>query len=175
MGKLFESIRRFDGNLSQIIKRSYGVIEIRNGQLHAIHFRPWPKIISTIEVYWLGNWTHRRLKSDRCLLYFNQPQGHREFLTLKYIVTSKSTSYRSFYQATVILDQIARIKNSDAIVTDVINRRISDRLLQRLGWTKHCLKRPGRPYIKRFYGQYPDNTWNPDEELTIANRCTNRD
>ena len=158
MRKLFESIRRFEGNQSLVQKRPYGVIDVRNGQLFAIHFRPWPKVISTIEVKWMGGWKQGRLQKDQCLLYFNQPRGHRNFLTLKYIVTSMGSSYQTTYRATTILDQVARIKNSDAIVTEAVNRRISNRLMQRLGWTQHCPDRSEPHYIKRFYGQYPAHT-----------------
>ncbi len=49
----------------------------------------------------------------------------------------------------------SRIKGSDAIVTDVANFRISERLLARLGWERHTASRWHRNYIKRFYGQYP--------------------
>ncbi len=95
------------------------------------------------------------MQRDRCLLYFNQPLGHQKFLVLKYVLTSRGSSYRTFHQAITTLDRIAQIKQSDAIVTEVYNQRLSDRLMRRLGWEPHCPERRGHHYIKRFYGVYP--------------------
>ena len=58
--------------------------------------------------------------------------------------------------ALATLDEIARIKGSDAILTDAANFRISDRSLRRHGWERHTKARYHRNYIKRFYGQYPE-------------------
>ncbi|MCH2182271.1 MAG: hypothetical protein MK108_09725 [Mariniblastus sp.] len=160
MGRMFESIRRFEDHLALVQRRRYGLIEIRDGQFFAIHFRPWPRIITALEVNSIGRWKHRHLTRDRCLLYFNQPIRHRNFLALKYIFSSQGSSCRTLHQATKTLDCVARIKRSDAIVTEVFNRRISDRLMRRLGWVPHCPERSGHHYIKRFYGQYPAYTDN---------------
>jgi len=54
-----------------------------------------------------------------------------------------------------VLDEIARIKRSDALLTDASNLRISDRLLARWGWVPHTSSRWHRHHIKRFYGNYP--------------------
>jgi hypothetical protein len=51
--------------------------------------------------------------------------------------------------------QDVAIKRSDALLCDVLNERISDRLLQRWGWERHVLDSPRRHHIKRFYGEYP--------------------
>jgi hypothetical protein len=56
----------------------------------------------------------------------------------------------------LVLDEIARIKQTDAIVCDVRNARISDRLLRRWGWESHVPQSRRRHFIKRFYGEYPD-------------------
>ena len=56
--------------------------------------------------------------------------------------------------ALAVLDEIARIKQSDAILTDAANFRISDRFLRRQGWERHTKARYHRNYIKRFYGEY---------------------
>jgi hypothetical protein len=54
-----------------------------------------------------------------------------------------------------VLDEIARLKRSDALLCDVSNWRISERLMARFGWEPHCPSRWHRHYIKRFYGEYP--------------------
>ena len=136
--------------------RAYGIIEIENGAFRQIRFKPWPKIISTFEVNHSGEKTHTQSDTmDRCTLYYNQPFFHKNFLALKYVVSQKGTSFRSFRLATKILDEIARIKQSDALVCEVSNARISDRLLSRWGWEEHLSNNAGRHFIKRFYGKYP--------------------
>jgi len=40
-----------------------------------------------------------------------------------------------------VLDEIARIKGADALLCEVANFRISDRLMTRWGWTPHQVHR----------------------------------
>ena len=155
MSRLFETIYQITGNEDRVRERAYGVIEVVDSQLTGIHFRPFPKIISTVEAQWLGGWQHRRKKNNKCLIYYNQPVAHRNFLALKYIVTTLGTTYKTLYRATLVLDQIAEIKQTDAIVADVSNKRISERFLNRMGWQQHCQSGRGRNFIKRFYGLLP--------------------
>jgi hypothetical protein len=77
------------------------------------------------------------------------------FLALKYVVSTGGTSYATFRAALNVLDLVAELKRTDAIVCDVANLRISDRLLARLGWQPHKPRRWHRNYIRRFYGVYP--------------------
>ena len=58
-------------------------------------------------------------------------------------------------RALAVLDEIARLKQSDAILCEVANWRISREMLARFGWVPHCPSRWHRHYIKRFYGEYP--------------------
>ncbi len=155
MGKLFESIYDTETGASAIKGRRYGVIEVADGKLVAIHLRPWPKLISTTEAQWLGGWQHGRRRKDQCLMYYNQPVGQSNFLALKYVVTSFGTKYRTVRKALLILDQVACLKQTDAIVAEITNRRISDRALERMGWVKHFPNSGKRHFIRRFYGQYP--------------------
>jgi len=133
----------------------YGVIETSEGQLRAIHFRPWPKLISWPEFWPAGKGYHMPGPPDRCLLYYNQPRAHSNFLALKYVVSSRRTSYRTVRAAGEVLDAIAELKSTDAILCDAGNSRLSDRMMQRLGWQSHKPQRWHRNYIKRFYGSFP--------------------
>jgi hypothetical protein len=153
---LFESVSTLQGNEATIRHRAYGVIEAINGQFRRLVFRPWPKIISVAEVNWLGRRTHERLRADACRLYYNQPRNSPNFLALKYVVTSFGTSYRTLLTASRALDEIARLKQTDAIVCDVTNQRISDEMMRRWGWERHLESSCRRHYIKRFYGTYPE-------------------
>jgi hypothetical protein len=132
----------------------YGVIEVANGRLVAIHLRPWPKIVSALEVEWRGHRWHASKSGDRCLVYYNQPRRFSNFLALKYIVSHRDCTLATLHHALEVLDEVARVKRSDAIVCDVWNDRISDRLLARWGWEPHKPQRWHRHYIKRFYGVY---------------------
>ena len=59
------------------------------------------------------------------------------------------------HAALAALDEIARIKQTDALLADVLNFRLSAPLLARYGWVPHKPNRWHRHYIKRFYGEYP--------------------
>jgi len=153
---LFESVADLNdpAQADVVRRRRYGVIEIVDGRLTRIVFRPFPKLVSVWESLVLGAWFHRRA-GDRCYLYFNQPLQSPKYLALKYAVSHRDTTLRSFFAGLRVLDQIAEIKSSDAIVADAANLRISERLLTRLGWQRHTNSRWHRNYIKRFYGEYP--------------------
>lgn len=139
-----------------IRRHRFGVIETAEGKLVAIHFRWLPKLISWPEWWPVGSAYHATGRPDHCLLYYNQPWGHANFLALKYMVSTTDTSYATFRAALVALDGVAQLKRTDALVCDAFNRRISDRLLQRFGWEPHAPSRWHRNYIKRFYGSYPN-------------------
>ena len=94
--------------------------------------------------------------ADRCLLYYNQPWRMPNYLALKYIVSTAGSSYATFRAALKALDAIAAIKGTDAIVCDAGNIRLSERVMNRLGWEPHKPQRWHRNYIRRFYGRYPD-------------------
>lgn len=153
---LFETIVDLKTGTDVLRRRRYGVIEVAHERLIGIHLRPWPKLVSIPEGLWLGGRYHRRYAENRCLLYYNQPIAHSNFLALKYVRSGRGTTLATFRATLTLLDEIARIKRADASLTDVSNLRISDRLLMRWGWEAHCPSRWHRHYIKRYYGTYPD-------------------
>ena len=102
-----------------------------------------------------GRGFDRRATGDRCWLYYNQPYWHRRFLALKFVVSSREATFGTFRSTLIVLDEIARIKHTDAILAEVRNLRISDRLLRRWGWESHLSASRRRHFIKRFYGNYP--------------------
>jgi hypothetical protein len=155
MKLLPQTITDFEAASDQIRAHRFGVIETLGGELRAVHLRPWPKFVSLPELLPLGPRYHARGAADRCLLYYNQPRRMPNFLALKYIVSTKGTSYRTFRAALLVLDAIAELKRTDAIVCDAANFRLSDRLMARLGWEPHKPQRWHRNYIRRFYGSYP--------------------
>jgi hypothetical protein len=70
-----------------------------------------------------------------------------------------------------VLDEVARLKASDAILCDVWNWRISDRLLARWGWQPHKPDRWHRHFIKRFYGVYPPRRPEVCAALPAGSHC----
>jgi hypothetical protein len=110
-------------------------------------------LFSLRDLWPTGDEYHARGPADRCWLYYNQPWRMPNFLALKYIVSTRGTSYATFRAALAMLEQIAELKRTDAIVCDAANTRLSDRLLARLGWEPHRPQRWHRNFIRRFYGQ----------------------
>jgi len=158
---LLKTITDLRAGEEQLRRRRYGVIEVERARLRHVRLRPAPKIISIPEALWLGRWFHERMRGDRCWLYYNQPLWHSNFLAVKYILSAGDCTFATLRAAMTILEEIARIKQTDAALCDVTNRRISDRLLAREGWERHCPGSSRRHYIKRFYGSYPapDAAW----------------
>ena len=141
---------------AELLRRSrYGMIEVDGERLNRIVLRPWPKIPLWAEARFLGSWRHRHRAGKVCRLYYNQPIGKGNFLSLAYVESARHATLATFRGALDILDQIACVKGSDFLVTDVANSRISDRLLARWGWSPLSPKPYHRLFVKRFYGEYP--------------------
>jgi hypothetical protein len=155
MKPLIETIRDFDASKAILRARPYGMIEFSQGMLVRIQLKPWPKFASIVEARWLSSWKNVGRESDVCRLYYNQPLLHRNFLTLSYIESTAGTKWQTVVGAMNLLDRIAYLKRSDAIVAELTNSKVSDRLPPRLGWERHMEHKPHRHWIKRFYGTYP--------------------
>ncbi len=150
----FRKITDLETQHAELVAGRYGVIEIQDGRLQHITLRPWPKIVSLWESLGWGEYLHRHRPGDRCRLFYNQPRGSERFLAFKYFLTTRGTSLRSFHAAIATLDEIARIKGSDAIVCEAANLRLNERIMRRYGWEQHTTS--SRNYIKRYYGVYPE-------------------
>jgi hypothetical protein len=130
-------------------RRRYGRIEMSDGCLERILLRPLPKLAAPFDLAW-GRLVHRSAAGNRCWLYYNQPPGLDQFLALKLVVSTREATLASFRGALEVLDEVARIKQTYAIVCDAAYWRISDRLLTRWGWQAHKPQRWHRNFIKRF-------------------------
>jgi len=167
MARLFELAVDLHHDEELLRRRRYGVIEVSGGELIAIHLRPWPKLVSFIDVF-LGQWYHGHVPGDRIRLFYNQPRRFPKFLALKFVVSSRGTTWATFHRALSTLDEIARIKGTDALLCDAAYFRLSPRFLAREGWEPHAASRWHRNYIKRFYGQYPRLHLESDADSTLA-------
>lgn len=169
---MLETITDLADGAETLRRRRYGVIEAADGRLCSVRLRPFPKIVSIFEPLLIGRWRHRHTHGDRVRLYYNQPRRISNFLVLKYMESTRDASFGTVVRAMAVLDEIARLKGSDALLCDVTNRRISEKLLSRWGWTPHCPARLHRNFIKRFYGSYqspPKPSLGP--ELRIDQHC----
>src|SRR5690606_29631017 len=117
--------------------------------------RPWPKRASWLEARVWGRCEHRWHAGDLCQLFYNEPWSAPGFLALTYVVSTRRTTLATLQGALGVLDEIARLKQCDALVCDVSNPRVSDRALKRWGWAPLSASGWRRPFIKRFYGVYP--------------------
>lgn len=149
-----------------LASRSYGRIVTENASLVGIYGRWWPYLGDMFQV--ALDQAFRNCKRDRCELYYHQAIGSPGFLTLSYIRSGPETRAATCYAAMLILDEVARIRNANALVANVTNSRITDRLAERWGWERHCLNWKGRHFIKRFYGVYPELPQGWRSKLSIA-------
>jgi hypothetical protein len=152
MANWLENVTDLDVGEETLFRRRHGVIDVRNGRLRAVHLRPWPKLVSLVGVAW-GNWSHHYLPGDRMRLYYDQPRSCPNFLALKFAISSRDTTLKTALLSLQVLDEIARIKRSDAILLDATNFRLSPRMLARFGWESHAPSRWHRNYIKRLYAE----------------------
>jgi hypothetical protein len=152
---LFDTVADLTQGAETLRRRPYGVIEVVGGRFQRVLLRSLPKIVSMPDIRLIGGWRHRRRSGDRIRLYYNQPRRFGNFLVLKYAESARNTSLGTLTRALAVLDEIARLKGSDALLCDVANRRITAELLGRWGWEPHYPSRWHRHFIKRFYGEYP--------------------
>jgi hypothetical protein len=167
MALFLKTVTDLRNDVELLRRRRFGVIDIRNGELESIRLRPWPKLVSIIGVAW-GQWHHVHVPGDRLRLYYNQPFLYSNFLALKFAISSRHTTLATVHRALEVLDEIAQIKRSDALLCDAANFRLSSAMLARYGWEQHAASRWHRNYIKRFYGEYPRLWQSAEQEIVLA-------
>ena len=150
MGRLFEMVVDLASGVESLRRRPYGVIEGRDGLLHRVRLRPYPKIASVPEVYLLGGWYHRLMPGDRCWLYYNQPRRFPNFLAVTCFLSARHTRLATVRRVLETLDEIGRIKGVDALLCDAANWRLSTAIMCRWGWEPHCPSYWHRHFIRRF-------------------------
>jgi hypothetical protein len=146
--------------------RRSGMIVAEAGELLRIEGRWWAKR-PTIWRAMLDRY-YRPFHGDRCYLYYHLPRSSPGFIALDYLVSGSGTSLKTVAMALQVLDRIAEIKKSDAIVAHLSNSRVSSRLLKRLGWERHLGGAASPHVIRRFYGRYPSHGVRVRGELGLA-------
>ncbi len=152
---LYETVTDIEAQADLVRQRRFGVIEAVDGRFRSVVFRPWPTWVSIPEVLLLAPWLRRWHRPDRCLLYFDQPRRQPNYLAVKYLLTSAGTSYASVVAARWALDEVARVKQSDALVCQVSNKRLNSRIMKRWGWDPLNDSPRCTLFVRRFYGKYP--------------------
>ncbi len=130
-----------------------GRIVMKAGRLVEVQRRLTTGSVSVAQVWWQAK--YGRSDDDVCWIDYHQPFGMSQFLTLDYVRAGNRAGYQSFRGAAHVLDEIARLRGSLAIVAHVTNSQLTDRLLVRLGWQRHLDGWKGRHWIRRFYDGYP--------------------
>jgi len=145
---LLRSAPCFQGNEERIAGWRYGEIVIANGCLQRIQPRWWPR--------WGTVWgaafdrVIRMLPDDECRFYYAFPIRSPGFLSLLYVHAGERTSYRTFHQGIVAIERIARLRKAQAIVCQVTNDRLTERLMQRWGYVRHAKHAGDNHYICRL-------------------------
>lgn len=163
-----ETTNNLNNATDLVRRRRYGVIQVESGTFHSLTLRPWPKLISRLEIETLGRWKHRR-GGDHVRLYYNFPISSPGFLTLAYVESTRQTTWKTLRRSLEVLDWVAEVRRANASVCELSNEKISSRLMQRLGWETHCEHLSGRHFIKRFYGEYPRHGWLPVPAEPLGN------
>jgi hypothetical protein len=161
----------FGGDRAALAAGRYGVIEVADATPVRVHLRYWPKISTALDAEWFGRKFHDQQPGGRCWLYYNQPRRFPNFLALSYILSERGCSFATFRRAVFLLDEVARVKRTDALLCDAWNLRISDRLFARWGWEAHKPERWHRNFIKRFYGVYPEGDAHTRATALQASGC----
>jgi hypothetical protein len=129
-----ESVSDLKSRASILENRRAGQIVVERGRLVAVHGRWWPYLGDHCQIIIDRLWPSKLV--DRCELFYHVSLAAPQFLTLSYIRSTKATNLATVYAATLVLDEIARRKGALAIVCNVANPRISDRILTRWGWQR---------------------------------------
>src|SRR5262245_50913348 len=124
MFPLFQTVADLSESAETLRRRAYGVIETADERLVAVHLRPWPKLVSGIECWWDSRSFHARSKGNRCWLYYNQPRPCPSYLAVTYLLSSRGATLATVNVALAVLDEIARLKQTDAIVCEASNTRL---------------------------------------------------
>lgn len=154
---LWETFTSLEAAKDRLKSRRYCIIECFSGKISRIILRPHPCLVTWWHAKFWGPIVHRWKEGDRCWVYCDQPYSAPVYLALRYVQSTRGTTFATLRAAALAVDELANIKGVDAILCDACNLRISDRLLKRWGWTPHALSPWSRNHIKRL--QQPSGSW----------------
>jgi hypothetical protein len=136
------------GNEERVSKWRYGEVVLRNGRVVSIQARWWPR--------WGTVWgamvdrVVRSLPEDECRFYYSFPRSAPGYMSLLYVHAGEKTYYQTFHQGIEAMDAIAGLRKARAIVCQVTNDRLNDRMMTRWGYVKHAENLGDNHYIRRL-------------------------
>ena len=142
------SVPSIEGYSKKIRSWNYGELELSDGKLIGIYPRWWPRIGSQLESF--QDSYIRTLPNDFCRAYYAFPRRAPGFMSVLYARSGPNTQYKTLYRAVVVMDEIARLKEAQAIVCQTISLRASERLMNRWGYVRHAQSLGENHYIKRL-------------------------
>ena len=142
------SVPSLEGNSDKIRSWNYGELELSDGNLIGIYPRWWPRIASQWEAF--QDSYIRTLRADFCRAYYAFPRRAPGFMSVLYAKSGPNTQYKTLYRAVLVIDEIARLKDADAIVCQTISSRASERLMNRCGYVRPAQSVGENHSIKRL-------------------------
>ena len=135
-------------SVARIRSWRYGEIEVVSGKLNAIYPRWWPKMASEWEA--IRDLVLRPLPTDVCRVYYSFPLRSPGFMAVLYAHSGPNTRFNTLRRGVSSVDEIAAIWDVQAIVCEATNKRLTERLLNRLGYVRHATSLGKNNYIKRL-------------------------
>ncbi len=126
----------------------YGVVEVHNDRSYRIYRRLLPKMPSVWEAWLDAKW--RRLPENQLRLYYNVSYRCEGYMILAYAQAGQNTSVANFRTGLSVLEEVAKLKRLQAIVCHATNPRLTERVMNYFGYTRHATHLKGYHYIKRL-------------------------
>ncbi len=92
----------------------------------------------------------RTLPEDECRFYFAFPRRAPGFMSLLYVHAGEKTYYQTFHRGIAAIESVARLHRSHAIVCQVTNDRLTERLMERWGYERHAPQLGENHFIRRL-------------------------
>ena len=137
-------------------RRPYGVIRAADGRLGEVRIRPFPKIASVPEATYLGGWRHRLWPATAFGCTTISRGGFATSSSCAYVVSNRDTSLATVRLALEALEEIARLKRSDALLCDAGNWRNSGKAARSPRLVAALPHPLASALYQAVYGQYPE-------------------
>ena len=142
------SVSCIAGNESTINAWTYGELEFCDGRLISIRPRWWPRIGSTWES--MQDSYLRNVPNKVLIAYYAFPLRSPGFMSVLYAHSGPETQYKTILRAVLTVDEIARLRNAQAIVCQTVSARATERLMSRWGYVRHAITLGNNHFIKRL-------------------------
>ena len=142
------SVQSLQGNELRVRTWSFGEIELSHGQLVRIRPRWWPRFGSQWESF--QDSYVRTLPEDFLRAYYAFPWRAPGYMTVLYAQSGPRTQYKTLHRAVEAMNEIASLRDTQAIVCQLVNQRGTERLMNRWGYVRHAASLGDNHFIKRF-------------------------